>query len=162
MDFHKYSFKKLAFMLKVTSESENETFLITRICEFTETWVVTQRDINGHIKWHKQGNQNPQNNMTASFSLASTAHVTQWSHYLTQRAEILSPWSNLMARRAKNTSCEWFVCGVCGTEVTFDIKQVGFTVSSLFFPRRLLRMEVILPNFSLLLNTLRQKNNLVK
>ena len=32
--------------------------------------------------------------------------------------------------------CEWFVCGVCGTEVAFDMKQVGFTVSSLFFPRR--------------------------
>ena len=37
--------------------------------------------------------------------------------------------------------CEWFVSDVCdsvvpgGTEVAFDIKQVGFTVSSLFFPR---------------------------
>ena len=28
--------------------------------------------------------------------------------------------------------CEWFVCGVCGTKVAFDIKQVGFTVSSPF------------------------------
>ena len=36
-----------------------------------------------------------------------------------------------------------------------DIKQVGFTVSSLFFPRRLLRIEVILNT----LNTLRQKKN---
>ena len=43
MDFHKYSFYKLAFMLNVTGKSENETFfLITQICEFTETWVVTQ------------------------------------------------------------------------------------------------------------------------
>ena len=42
--------------------------------------------------------------------------------------------------------CEWFVCGVCGTEVAFDIKQVGFTVSSLFSPRpaSYSRMEVIL------------------
>ena len=36
-------------MLNVTSKSENETFLITKICEFTETWVVAQRDIKGHI-----------------------------------------------------------------------------------------------------------------
>ena len=36
-------------MLNVTSKSENETFLLTRICEFTETWVATQRDIGGHI-----------------------------------------------------------------------------------------------------------------
>ena len=42
--------------------------------------------------------------------------------------------------------CEWFVCGVCGTEVALDIKQVGFTVSSLFSPRpaSYSRMEVIL------------------
>ena len=60
--------------------------------------------------------------------------------------------------------CEWwFVCGVCGTEVPFDIKHVGFTVSS-FFSRdqqaaigSLLRMELILANTSLLLNTLRKK-----
>ena len=42
-------------MLNVTSKSENaenETFLITRIWEFTETWVVAQRDIKGHIKSH--------------------------------------------------------------------------------------------------------------
>ena len=34
MDFHKYSFAKLALTF---SKSENETILITRICEFTET-----------------------------------------------------------------------------------------------------------------------------
>ena len=34
-------------MLNVTSKSENETILKTRI-----TWVVTQRDIEGHIKSH--------------------------------------------------------------------------------------------------------------
>ena len=33
--------------------------------------------------------------------------------------------------------CEWFVCSVCGTEVAFGIKQVGFHVqfSSIFSPR---------------------------
>ena len=31
--------------------------------------------------------------------------------------------------------CELFVCGDCGTEVAFDIKQVSFTVSSFFSPR---------------------------
>ena len=42
-------------MLNVTSKSENETFLITRICEFTETWAVTQRDIKGHMKSNFKG-----------------------------------------------------------------------------------------------------------
>ena len=63
-------------MLNVTSKSENETILIARICEFTETWVVTQRDIKGHQIALKQRHQNRQNNMIASFSFASTAHVT--------------------------------------------------------------------------------------
>ena len=31
MDFHKYSFSKLAFMLNVTSKSENETFNNTNL-----------------------------------------------------------------------------------------------------------------------------------
>ena len=31
--------------------------------------------------------------------------------------------------------CEWFVCGVCGTEVAFDIKQLSWLHSFLsFFP----------------------------
>ena len=64
--------------------------------------------------------------------------------------------------------CEWFVCSVCGAEVAIDIKQVGFTctVSSIFFSRdqqaavgSLLRMEVMLANTSLLLNTLRKKRS---
>ena len=41
--------------------------------------------------------------MIASFSLALTAHVTQYSNYLTERAEILSPRSNLTPQRAENT-----------------------------------------------------------
>ena len=51
-----------------------------------------QRNIKGHINEIalNQGNKNPQNNMIASFSFASTAHVTQWSNYLTQRAEIFA------------------------------------------------------------------------
>ena len=41
--------------------------------------------------------------MIASFSFASTAHVTQWSNNLTQQAEILTRRSNLTPQRAKNT-----------------------------------------------------------
>ena len=40
--------------------------------------------------------------MIASFSFSSTEHVTQWSNYLTQRAEILTRRSNLTPQRAKN------------------------------------------------------------
>ena len=60
--------------------------------------------------------------MIASFSLALTAHVTQWSNYLTQRVEILSRRSNLTPQRARNTVNDLSV-PVCGTEVAFDIKQ---------------------------------------
>ena len=90
----------------------------------------------------KQGNQNPQNNMIASSSFASTAHATQWSNYLTQWAEILTRRSNLTPQRAKNNVNDLSVVSAvsdlwypgCVTEVAFDIKQVGFTVSSLFSP----------------------------
>ena len=41
--------------------------------------------------------------MIASFSFASTAHVTQWSNYLTQPAENLTQRSNLMPQQMKNT-----------------------------------------------------------
>ena len=54
--------------------------------------------------------------MIASFSFASTAHVTQWSNDLTRRAEILSPRSNLTPQRAKNTMNDLSV-------VAFDITQ---------------------------------------
>ena len=88
---------------------------------------------------------------SASFSFASAAHETQWSNYLTRQAETRR--SNLTPQRAKNT----------GTEVAFDIEQVGFTFP-LFSSRdqqaavdSLLRMELILPNISLLLNTPRKK-----
>ena len=68
-------------------------------------------------------------------------------------AEILSRRSNLTPQRAKNTVNDVF-SGVCGTEVAFDIEQVGFTVSSLFFPRPASYSRQFTP---LLLNTLRKK-----
>ena len=104
-------------------------------------WVY--RNLTRHATQHqrsyqialKQRNQNPQNNMIASFSFTSTAYVTQWSNYL-----IILTGCDFDSTIKFNAStgedyCEWFVSGVCGTEVAFDIKQVGFTVSSLFFPR---------------------------
>ena len=138
---------------------------ITWICEFTETWAVTQRDIKGHRIKSRKSQSTDQYDW--SFSFASTAHTIQWSNYLTERAEILTRRSNLTPRRSKKPDsrrsrlfagfvtrslptkaaerpgppgnqatveeyCEWFVCG---TEVAFDIKQVGFTLSSLLFPR---------------------------
>ena len=128
MDFHKYSSWKLAFMLNVTSKSENETFLITRI---ESSRNVTSKVISNRIK---QGNQNPQNNMIASFSFASTAHVTHWSNYLIQRAEILSRQSNL-GRRILWMICLWCLWYQSRFRHKASLKQVGFTVSSLFFLR---------------------------
>ena len=107
---------------------------------FNYTNLRVYRNLSRHPTRHqrsnriKQGNQNPQNNMIASFSFPSTAHVTQWSNYLTQRAEILSRRSNLTPQRAKNTVNDLSVVSV---EVAFDTKQVGFTctVSSILFPK---------------------------
>ena len=87
--------------------------------------------------------------MIASFSFASTAHVTQWSNYLTQRAEILTRRSNLTPRRAKNTVNDLSVVSAVpkSYEVAFDKLASQFP---LFFSRdeqtavgSLLRVEVI-------------------
>ena len=109
----------------------------------------------------KQGNQSPQDNMIASFSFASTAHVTLWSNYLTQRAEVLTRRSNLTPQRAKNT-----VIQICLWCLWYPGRFHSFLS---WFPRHqqaavtsLLRMEVILANTSLLLNTLSKKSDLMK
>ena len=80
-------------------------------------------------------------------------------------AEVLTPQSNLMPQWAKNTVNDLSVVSLPGTKVAFYIKQVGFTFSSLLpetsklksAAGSLLRMEVILANTSLLLNTLSKK-----
>ena len=125
-------------MLNVTSKSENETFLklheFVSLPKLESSRNVTSKVISKVIAL-KQGNQNPRNNMIASCSFASTADVTQCrSNYLTQRAEMCDSTIKFNASTGEE-HCERFLCGVCGTEVASDIKQVGFTVSSLFFPR---------------------------
>ena len=141
--------RELAFMLNITSKSDNET-LITWICGVS-------RNLSCHATSHqrshqiasKQGNQNPQNNMIASFSFSSTAHVTQWSNYLTQQAEIFNDLTIKFNASTGEESSEWFVCSGFGPEVTFNIKpQVGFTVSSLFLPRPAGCTEHFTPNGS--------------
>ena len=147
-------------MLNVTSKRENETFLITWICEFTETWVVTQRDIEGHI-----------NRVKARKSKSIEQYDCKLFFRLDGRCNPMVELSNSTGWDFDSTikfnastgeeHCEWFVCGA---KVAFDIKQVGFTVSSFFFPRPAScsrqftpNHEVILTNTSLLLNTLREK-----
>ena len=98
------------------------------------------RNLSRHATWHqrsrqialKQGNQNPQNNMFASFSFTSTAHATQLSNYLTQRAEILrTRRSNLTPRRAKNTVNDLSVVSV----VPKSLKASWLHSFLSFFPR---------------------------
>ena len=62
----------------------------------------------------KQGHQNLQNNMIASFSFTSTAHVTQWLNYPTQRADLTIKFNTSTGKEY----CEWFVRG---TKVAFDL-----------------------------------------
>ena len=82
-------------------------------------------------QWLKQGEQY----MIASFSFALTAHVTQWSNYLTQRAEILTRRSNLTPKQAKNTVNDLSVVTLWCLWYRSRFRQVGFAVSSLIFPR---------------------------
>ena len=89
-----------------------------RIWQFTETWVVTQRDSEGHIKIAL----NKENNMIASYSFATMAHVTpmvEWSNSTGWDFESTIKFNASTGEEY----CEWFVCGVCGTEVAFNIKQ---------------------------------------
>ena len=101
---------------------ENETFLITRICEFTETWVVTQRDIEGHIKLHWSKKIKIQRtNMIASFSFTSAAHVTpvvELSNSTGWDFESTIKFNSSTVEK----NCKWFVCG---TKVAFSIKQLS-------------------------------------
>ena len=146
-----------------------------RCFNYTNLWVY--RNLSCHATWHqssyqmalKQGNQNPQNNMIASFSFASrTAHVTQWSNYLTPRAENLTRRSNLTHQRAKNTVND----DLSVVSVAPKSLSTSSTLASqfpLFFPRPAScsrqftpNHEVILTNTSLLLNTLKEKNDLMK
>ena len=110
---------------------------------YTNLWVY--RNLSNHATWHqrsyqiasKQGNQNAQNNMITSFSvfrlvatcnsMVELSNSTGWDFDSTIKF---------------NTStgedyCEWFVCGVCGTEVAFGIKQLSWLHSflSFFSPR---------------------------
>ena len=116
-------------MLNVTSKSENETFLITRICEFTETWVVTQRDIEGHIKSHFK--KHPQSNMIASFSFASMAHVTPMVELSNSAGWDFQSTITFNASTSEENAVNDFSC--CGSVVLKSLstlsklKQVGFT-----------------------------------
>ena len=77
MDFHKYSFAKLAFMLNATSKSENETILIhvfVSLPKLESSRNVTSKVISNRIKARKSKSTEEND---SSFSFASTAHVTQ-------------------------------------------------------------------------------------
>ena len=101
---------------------------------FNYTNLIVYQNLSCHTTWHqrsyqialKQGNQNPQNNAYVTcISIVELSNSTGWD------------FDSMIKFNASTDEehCEWFVCGVCGTEVTFDIhvQQVGFTVSSLFF-----------------------------
>jgi len=84
----------------------------------------------------KQGNQNPQNNMIASFSFTSTSKCNSLLKSFTSAGrEILTQRSNLTPQQAKNAANDL---------TAFDIKQVDsvadFTPSSPF--SRKLQLEV--------------------
>ena len=126
---------------------------------FNYTNLIVYQNLSCHTTWHqrsyqialKKGNQNPQNNMITSFSFASTAHVAQWSNYLTQRAEVLGGRTTL-----------WLICLWCLWYRSRFRHKASWLHSFLsWIPRHQqaavassLWMEVILANTSLLLNTL--------
>ena len=94
-----------------------------RICEFTETWVVTQRDSEGHIKIAL----NKGNNMIASYSFATMAHVTPMAELSNSTGWDFESTIKFNASTGEEY-CEWFVCGVCGTEVAFDLMHLSAAI----------------------------------
>ena len=84
---------------------------------YTNLWVY--RNLSRHATWHQRSYQIKQRSKSksteqydSSVSFASTAHVSQWSNYLTQRAGILTRRSNLRPQLAKNTVNDLFVVSV--------------------------------------------------
>ena len=80
------------------------------------------RNVTGHIAYRIKARKSKSTEQyDCKLFFCSTAHVTQWSNYLTEQAEILTQRSNLTPQRGEEY-CEWFVCG---TEVTFDISRLA-------------------------------------
>ena len=117
-------------------------------------WVGLVRTYYCHATCHhrsyqialQQGNQNPQNNMIASFSFASTrGKCNSKVESFTATGRYFDSTIKFNASTGEEY-CEWLVCG---TEVAFDIKKVGFTISSLFFPTPASCSEQFSPNESI-------------
>ena len=165
MDFHKYSFLKNSLYAKRYQQKWKWDVL----------WVY--RNLSRHATWHQWSYQ------IALIKARKSKSAEQYYCKLFFRLD--GTW-NSMVELSNSTGwdfdstikfnsstgeehCEWFVCGVCGTEVAFDLKQELASQFLLFFSwdqkaavGSLLRMEVILANTSLLLNTLKKKNYLMK
>ena len=134
---------------------------------FNYTNLCVYRNLSRHTTWHqrsyqiafKKGNQNPQNKMIASFSFASTAHVTQWSNYPTQWAEILTQRSNLTARVKRDLSV---VSVVPKSLLTYMYSKLASQFPLFFFPRQVSCSQQFTPNGSILANTSLLLNTLRK
>ena len=112
--------KKLAFILNVTSKSENDTFIIAWTCP-------VYRNLSRHATWHQRSYQ-------IAFVKAKKSKSTE--QYDCKLFFRFDGTCNLMVELSNSTGrdfdttikfnastgeehCEWFVCGVCGTEVAF-------------------------------------------
>ena len=77
MDFHKYSFAKLAFMLNVTSKSENETILIhvfVSLPKLESSRNVTSKVISNRIKARKSNSTEENVSVKLFFRLDGTCN----------------------------------------------------------------------------------------
>ena len=92
-----------------TPESENMQEWKWDVSNYTHLWVY--RNLSRHATWHQRSSNRIKATTSESteqlgcklfFRLDGTCN-SQWSNYLTQRDEILSPRSNLTPQRAKNT-----------------------------------------------------------
>ena len=81
---------------------------------------VTSKVISNRIKARKS-KSTEQNDCKLFFRLDGTCNsIVELSN---PAGGDLSRRSNLTPERAKNTVNDYFVCGVCGTEVAFNIEQ---------------------------------------
>ena len=120
-------------MLNVTSKSENETFQLHEFVSLTKlesSRNVTSKVISNRIK-EKKSKSTEQYDYKLFFRLYGTCYsMVELSNSAGWGFDSTIKFNASTGEQ----HCDWFVCGVCGTEVGFDIKQVGYTVSSLEFP----------------------------
>ena len=111
-----------------------------RHVNYTKLWV--DRNLSRHATWHQRSyqiilNQGNQSKSTKQYDCKLFFRLDGTCNSMVKLSNSAGWDFDSTIKFNASTGeehCECFVCGVCGTEVAFDINQIGFTISSLFSP----------------------------